>query len=108
MYQFYDATEDIEGYEELLSPKQRGDKYFEVLESNQLIGYFVIGNSVPGIIDYGLDMKPDLNGKGNGSSFIEKTLKYIVKNYKVNKITLSVAKFNECAMKCYEKLEVIK
>ncbi|REH75636.1 GNAT family N-acetyltransferase, partial [Staphylococcus felis] len=44
-------------------------------------------------------MKPDLNGKGNGSSFIEKTLKYIVKNYKVNKITLSVAKFNECAMK---------
>ncbi|TDM18217.1 GNAT family N-acetyltransferase [Macrococcoides canis] len=108
IYKFYDATEDKEDYDELISPDKREENYFEVLVSNELIGYFVIDASKTGSIDYGLGMKPELTGRGLGKSFINITLRYIVGNYDVDTITLSVALFNERAIKCYENVGFIR
>ncbi|WP_414051428.1 GNAT family N-acetyltransferase [Macrococcus animalis] len=108
IYKFYDVTEDKEDYEEMISPEMRGENYFEVLESNELIGYFVIDDSKDGVIDYGLGMKPELTGRGQGESFINSTLSYIIDNYDVKTITLSVALFNERAIKCYEKVGFVR
>ncbi|MBG9987295.1 GNAT family N-acetyltransferase [Facklamia sp. DSM 111018] len=108
IYRFYDSTEDIEDYKELISSDERGDQYFEVLENGKLVGYFVIDELEFGVFNYGLGMKPDLTGQGRGNWFINTTLDYIIENYHVNKITLSVAIFNERAIKCYEKVGFIK
>ncbi|MBC9873440.1 GNAT family N-acetyltransferase [Macrococcoides bohemicum] len=108
IYKFYDVTEDKEDYEEMISPEMRGENYFEVVESNELIGYFVIDDSKDGVIDYGLGMKPELTGSGRGKSFINSILGFITDNYDVKTITLSVALFNERAIKCYEKVGFVR
>ncbi|QNR07890.1 GNAT family N-acetyltransferase [Macrococcoides canis] len=108
IYKFYDATEDEEDYQELISQELRGERYFEVLSEGQLIGFFVVNDSIPKVVDYGLGMKPELTGHGNGKIFIKKTIQYILENYDVEKITLSVALFNNRAIKCYEKCGFIK
>lgn len=108
IYKFYDATEDEEDYQELISQELRGEQYFEVLSEDQLIGFFVVNDSIPKVVDYGLGMKPELTGHGNGKLFIQKTIQYILENYYVETITLSVALFNKRAIKCYEKCGFIK
>lgn len=108
IYKFYDATEDEEDYQELISQELRGEQYFEVLSEGQLSGFFVVNDSIPKVVDYGLGMKPELTGRGNGKIFIQKTIQYILENYDVETITLSVALFNKRAIKCYEKCGFIK
>lgn len=78
------------------------------MSEGQLIGFFVVNDSIPKVLDYGLGMKPELTGHGNGKIFIKKTIQYILENYDVETIILSVALFNERAIKCYEKCGFIK
>jgi ribosomal-protein-alanine N-acetyltransferase len=42
VYSFYDMTEDVEDYEEIISPTLRGDRYFSVIEDEKLIGFFCV------------------------------------------------------------------
>ncbi|MBN4909371.1 GNAT family N-acetyltransferase [Mammaliicoccus sciuri] len=101
-YSFYNLTEDIEDYNEILDPTKRGDNFFTVQKDNTLIGYFCIeltNNSV----SLGLGMKPNLTGNGKGKEFLEYIINFIRSKYNINKITLAVVDFNKRAFKVYRK-----
>lgn len=106
-YSFYNMTEDPEDYEEIISPVLRKSNYFQVVENNELFGFFVLEQSAD-IVDMGLGMKPELTGNGLGSQFISLIIIYVKQHYSVSTIRLNVAKFNIRAQKCYEKSGFIK
>lgn len=39
-YDFYDMKNDLEDYEEIVSPEARGDRYYQVLREGELYGFF--------------------------------------------------------------------
>lgn len=39
IYSFYDISADPEDYQEFVTPDLRSDKYFEVYEKNELVGF---------------------------------------------------------------------
>ncbi len=111
-YDFYNDSNMKESMQELLE-----EPYFAVLEdSGELIGFYCTGTSaqVPlgylyGVyqedcLDIGLGMKPELTGKGEGASFIRYILEQVKILYKFSCIRLTVAAFNERAIKLYERL----
>jgi ribosomal-protein-alanine N-acetyltransferase len=107
-YSFYDITSDEEDFELFLDSKKRGDHYFAVYDFNnekeELVGFFSFTEEPSGIRDIGLGMRPDLTGKGVGHSFIEAGLCFATDEYVVKTFTLSVATFNQRAIKVYERV----
>lgn len=111
-YDFYNNEENEESIKELL------ENSFSIVvdERNQLVGFFCIGNSaqVPAgshlgaysekCIDIGLGMRPDLTGQGLGVIFFSFILRHIQETDKSIPLRLTVAKFNERAIRLYEKL----
>ncbi|HOS18538.1 MAG TPA: GNAT family protein [Clostridia bacterium] len=79
-----------------------------------LIGYFCFGEDarIPtvekdvyeeGFTDIGLGMKPELCGNGLGSAFLGAGLDFARKNLGIGNFRLSVAAFNERAVKVYAR-----
>ncbi len=101
-YAFYDMTEDIEDYEEIVSESKRGDKYYSVINGNSLYGFFCIFKNETSI-EIGLGMKPEYTGMGKGLEFVNMILKYVKTNYKAKTIFLYVVSFNVRAIKVYER-----
>lgn len=110
-YDLYNSTLTKEELEEMLN----GTYTALVDEKESLIGFFCIGESatVPaghkagvygdGFVDFGLGMRPEWTGKGNGSGFISFVLDHIEEKYGEMPIRLSVATFNQRAIHLYEK-----
>lgn len=79
-----------------------------------MIGFFCVGSpaQVPNdkytysqdFIDVGLGMKPELTGQGNGTLFFTTVLNYINERFEEKPKRLTVAKFNDRAIRLYEKL----
>lgn len=42
VYSFYDMVEDPEDFAEIISPSLRGNQYFQVVNDDELIGYFCV------------------------------------------------------------------
>ncbi|VDG96822.1 Uncharacterized N-acetyltransferase YjaB [Lysinibacillus sphaericus] len=103
IYSFYDIAADEEDLAEFLNPQERGDKYFSVKISNEEIGFFCFENEND-CVDIGLGMKPELTGRGLGLDFLKAGLSYAISKYNPENITLSVATFNERAIKLYKKV----
>lgn len=103
-YAFYDMDADEEDLEEFLDSNQREGKLFSVYEGSQLIGFFSFTRPETGVIDVGLGMRPDLTGRGNGEGFIQNGIEYAREHFSPKKVTLSVATFNERAIKVYERV----
>jgi ribosomal-protein-alanine N-acetyltransferase len=109
-YAFYDMAKDPEDLEELLAPDKRKD-YFSATSDGVLVGYFCFGRDarVSGgdysgeAVDVGLGMRPDLTGKGLGLSFLESGLGFARERFSPTRFRLSVAAFNERAIKVYER-----
>ncbi|MGH3090546.1 MAG: GNAT family N-acetyltransferase [Rubrobacteraceae bacterium] len=109
-YDFYDVVNNPEDLDELLDPAKRKD-YFSVISNGELIGYFCFGAEaqVPGgdhsgdAIDVGLGLRPDLTGKGLGLGFLEAGLAFARRRFSLASFRLSVAEFNERAIKVYER-----
>lgn len=104
MYSFYDMEEDKEDLDEFLDPRKRGDSMFVVIKDYEVIGFFSFDKAPDNTIDIGLGMRPDLTGKGNGLEFLKAGIEFIKINYKPDNITLSVATFNQRAIKAYQKI----
>ena len=115
-YDFYNNECDAEVIKELLE-----DNYSVVVNDNEeLIGFYCAGPSaqVPAgakvgaymedIIDGGLGMAPILTGKGNGFTFFSFVLESIYKTYGNVPVRLTVAKFNQRAIRLYEKFGFMK
>ncbi len=92
----------MEADEEDLDKESRGDDYYAVLEKKELVGFFSFHKLEHEIIDSGLGMHPHFTGKGNGACFVKAGLAFAEKLYSPSKITLSVATFNERAIKVYD------
>lgn len=52
----------------------------------------------------GLQMRPDITGKGFGTQFVESIINFGRQKYDLDYIDLTVAKFNKRAIRIYEKL----
>ncbi|MBL1226320.1 GNAT family N-acetyltransferase [Enterococcus sp. BWR-S5] len=101
-YSFYDASADEEDYQELIDPLQRDNQYYEMWKNDELFGYFVILLNNPTTVELGLGLKPELTGKGFGQSFISEIMDFTAAKFpEISKIELSVAAFNQRAIKTY-------
>lgn len=91
-----------------------GTHFAGVDETGGLIGYFCFGSDarIPtleeqvyqdGFLDIGMGLRPDLCGKGLGLPFMEAGLAYAGGRYRTASFRLSVAAFNERAVKVYRR-----
>lgn len=109
-YDFYDLAKDPEDLDEILDAEKRKD-YFSATSDGELAGYFCFGAEaqVPGgdysgeAVDVGLGMRPDMTGKGLGLEFLEAGLAFAEEKFSPVRFRLSVAEFNERAIKVYEQ-----
>lgn len=103
-YSFYDMEADKEDLVEFLDPQKRGDSYFVVTQDNDIVGFFSFSEETKNTVDIGLGLRPELTGNGNGLKFLKIGLEFAKSKYTPEKITLSVATFNQRAIKVYEKM----
>ncbi|MDR2995250.1 GNAT family N-acetyltransferase [Bacillus cereus] len=102
-YSFYDIEEDAEDLAEFLHDESRGDDIYVVKENSTLIGFFSFCKINNRTVDIGLGMRPDITGNGLGLKFVKAGLDFSKEKYGCNYITLSVATFNERAIKVYKR-----
>ena len=107
-YAFYDHSEgDITGYMD-------GTHYACIDADGELIGYFCFGKDaqIPTVeeyvyddefLDVGLGLRPDVCGKGFGLFFLNEGLDFAKQAFGTKQFRLSVAVFNERAIKVYQK-----
>lgn len=107
-YSFYDIQADEEDFQEFIDPEQRGESFFVVEDKGELMGFFNFNEKGSNIVDIGLGMRPDLTGKGAGLAFIASGVEFAKSSYKPGKLTLSVATFNQRAIKVYKKAGFIE
>ncbi|WP_145038795.1 GNAT family N-acetyltransferase [Paenibacillus sp. Y412MC10] len=111
-YDFYDSGQDEEFRRELLECS-----YYAILDDEQqLIGFCCTGSSaqipiaIPlraydeDLLDIGLGMKPELTGKGLGHKFLSCVLASMGELHQRKSFRLTVARFNERAIRLYAKL----
>ncbi len=112
-YSIYNMDDSRESIEELLN-----GSYYSALDSqDNLIGYYCFGESaqVPvgkqfgaykseEYIDIGLGIRPDLCGKGIGIEFLRKGIEFGQNQLYIKNFRLTVADFNQRAIKVYERV----
>jgi [ribosomal protein S18]-alanine N-acetyltransferase len=103
-YSFYDMEADKEDLAEFLNPELRGDSVFTIYKGEEIIGYFSVNQTAAATYDIGLGMRPDLTGRGMGVDFLKAGLDFVITRFSPKKITLSVATFNQRAIKVYRKM----
>jgi ribosomal-protein-alanine N-acetyltransferase len=101
-YDFYDADADPDDLAELLDPRRRAGRYFSALQDGDLIGFAHV-SAADGTADIGLGLRPDLTGRGLGSSFLEAVMAFAREGGEPARFTLSVAAFNQRAIRVYER-----
>jgi [ribosomal protein S18]-alanine N-acetyltransferase len=112
IYSIYSMDGSTECTSELLN----GSYYCVKNEDNKMIGFYCFGQDaqVPignmygaykdkDFMDIGLGMRPDLCGKGNGYEFLRKEIEFAKTLFGVEKLRLTVAEFNQRAVRLYEK-----
>lgn len=91
---------DPEDYEEIMSPVKRSDKYFQILNNNgKLTAFFCIEANSKISAEIGLGMAPSLVGQGYGLELMEIIEKFLKEQTNFEFILLSVAIFNQRALK---------
>ena len=105
IYSFYD-NDRTEGKKEWASNIDKDENAFGIYnEKNELIGNCCFDrDDEDDQVFFGIQMRPDLTGKGLGKEVLENVLEFGRKKYNLEKINLLVAKFNERAIKVYERL----
>jgi [ribosomal protein S18]-alanine N-acetyltransferase len=113
-YDFYNNVLSGEAILELTS-----NAYRAVLYHDKLIGFYCTGKDaqIPighrvdayqdSCLDIGIGMKPALTGKGMGTDFLRYILKEVSREAK-GKLRLTVAEFNQRAIRLYEKFNFVK
>ncbi|SHJ82454.1 Ribosomal protein S18 acetylase RimI [Clostridium cavendishii DSM 21758] len=105
----------MDGSENCISELLNGTYFLVSDEENNIIGYYCFGESaqVPvenkfgvynckDIIDIGLGIKPNLCGQGIGLEFLSNGLNFANNKLSVKRIRLTVAAFNQRAIKVYK------
>lgn len=103
-YDFYDAAADPEDYEEFVNPEQWPQKFWQVRCEENLIGFFTASPTEDReTYEISLGLSPDLTGGGLGLKFVLAGLETLAAECSPSRVVLSVAAFNERAMKVYER-----
>lgn len=103
IYSFYD-NDKTEAKKEWASNIHNEENTFVLYdEQNQLIGNCCFDFD-EGEIMLGVQMRPKLTGKGMGTEIVKNILIFGREKYKFEEIKLCVAKFNQRAIRVYEKL----
>jgi ribosomal-protein-alanine N-acetyltransferase len=101
-YDFYDWVSDPDDLAELLDPRRRGEDYFSAFdEEGALVGSFQFKRDGKAV-EVGLGLRPELTGKGLGRGFLLAGLDFARGAFAPDIFRLSVATFNERAIKVYE------
>ncbi|WP_226673947.1 GNAT family N-acetyltransferase [Rossellomorea aquimaris] len=103
-YAFYDMAADEEDLAEFLDEKQRGNSIYSVFQDGEMIGFYSFHVLKDETVDIGLGMRPNFTGKGKGQEFTEAGLEFARTQYSARSFSLSVATFNERAIKVYTKV----
>lgn len=102
-FSFYDMENDPDDLKELLSPEERADSYWSAYSDGVLTGFVCI-QSNGSTAEIGLGLRPDLTGKGLGSSFLQAIEQFAQRLFPaVSVLSLSVAAFNLRAQKVYQR-----
>jgi ribosomal-protein-alanine N-acetyltransferase len=104
-FSFYNMTADEDDLKEFLDENSWKDRYFAVLNDNELVGFYSY-DFEDGVMWIGFGLKPELTGRKIGPEFVQAGINFSIErfNYKQNYIMLAVAAFNKRAIKVYEKL----
>jgi [ribosomal protein S18]-alanine N-acetyltransferase len=103
-FSFYDWTADPDDLRELLDPSLRGEAYWAVADdAGGLVGHFSFKPKDERTLEIGLGMRPDLTGRGLGGSFLAAGLDFARTRFAPERFVLSVATFNQRAIKVYER-----
>ncbi|MQR95942.1 GNAT family N-acetyltransferase [Fictibacillus phosphorivorans] len=103
-YSFYNMEADPEDLAEFINQETRGNSVFSVFNNNELIGFLSVSKADERTYDIGLGIRPDLTGKGKGFEFLKSVIEFVKREYEPRKLTLSVATFNQRAIKVYKKI----
>ncbi|WP_311200308.1 GNAT family protein [Oceanobacillus sojae] len=95
---------DKEDLDEFLNQEKRGKSTFAVTDEKELAAFFHVRKVAGRTFDIGFGMRPDLTGKGNGKKCLMEVINFIQSEFKPERITLSVATFNQRAIKLYRKI----
>jgi ribosomal-protein-alanine N-acetyltransferase len=107
-YDFYDSVSDPDDLAELLDSHRRGEDYFSAFdEKGSLVGFFQFKWESK-VVGVGLGLRPDLTGKGLGHGFLEAGLGFARRSFCPEAFRLSVATFNERAIKVYEGVGFVR
>jgi [ribosomal protein S18]-alanine N-acetyltransferase len=102
-YSFYDADADPDDLILLLDADTRRGRYFAAFgEAATLIGFFEFKTHGDEVV-VGLGLRPDLTGRGLGLAFLEQGLAFARERFEPTGFRLSVAAFNERAIRVYER-----
>ena len=108
-YSFYNWTADTDDLRELLDPSLRGEAYWAAKdEAGELVGHFSFKPKDGGVLEIGLGLRPDLTGRGLGASFLDAGLEFARGRFAPGRFVLSVATFNERAIKVYERAGFVR
>lgn len=102
-YAFYDMENDPDDLAELMDPQNWGSIYYAAVDAeDSLVGFFCFTQEGP-TVELGLGMRPDLTGRGLGLGFLKAGLSFARQHFAVRTFRLSVATFNQRAIKLYAK-----
>lgn len=103
IYSFYDNSIQKEKIEWIESFIDSDDNFSIYNEHNELVGncsFYYIEE----FFCLGVQMRPELTGKGFGTEFVRAIINFGKKKYNLSYIDLTVAKFNKRAIRVYEKV----
>jgi len=108
IYSFYDISADMDDYLEFIDAEKRLNKYYSCYLNNELIAWCSIEVLGDGKIELGLGLKPKHIGKGFGVDFVDAVIDYAASTHCIYEFVLSVALFNQRAIRVYEKVGFTK
>jgi len=102
-YSFYNWTADADDLALLLDLETREGRFFSVVDGDgALVGFFEFRVEATDVV-VGLGLRPDLTGRGLGREFVEAGLAFARGRFDPAGFRLSVATFNERAIRVYER-----
>ncbi|NEU78690.1 GNAT family N-acetyltransferase [Nostoc sp. UIC10630] len=107
-YQMYNTTSDETLIGSFVDPE---NAYYSIQGNGELVGFCCFGKEaqVPGgdytkdSLDIGLGVRPDLTGQGRGQMYIADVLNFARSNFNPTLFRITVAAFNERALKAWRK-----
>jgi len=107
-YTQYDGERIASSFVMFLRHRRRltllGYEYYAVDSTNgDFIGFFTFKKLSRNTINIGLGLRPDLTGKGYGLDFVQAGMKFAKGRYAPASFHLTVAPFNERAIKVYKR-----